>query len=186
MTKRISQLAVLWAVILALGAGAGYWIRQTREAREVQAGERVAREVAQLVSRGRQAEAAGDLAGAEASWAQAAEALERSGGTSHGPPYAVLLVDLASVRLRLRPGETAGVAEVRALLDRAWSAPGLPPELRNRIARDQGAAAVLAGDLTAAQRWYAEGGDASPGEPAAQERLEALRRALEREAPRER
>ncbi len=169
-----------WVAVLAVGLGAGAWIRHDRSTRALQDGQALAAQVADRAAKGRQAEAVGDLPAAEASFREALALLRLGQGPARGDGHAALLVDLASATLRGAGGDPRVHGEVRELLDEAWATEGISEPLRARVALDQGALATLGGDAPGAERWYGLAAAADPGDPRAKQRIEVLLRPLGR------
>ncbi len=159
-----------WAAVVAAGALAGTWVGHRRAQRENEAARAVADAVARRILEAREAAASGQEGRAVRALETARDLLERAEGGTARPVYASVLVELAAVHLSLGRDPAQALAWLRT----AWQVPGLSDRLRARIARDAGAASVLAGDLAAARTWYRRALDLSPGDPDVRARLEAL------------
>jgi tetratricopeptide (TPR) repeat protein len=166
----------LWATVLALAIGTGAWTRSYLSERRGRAGEETARRVNALIREARTADGEGDLQRAVALLDQALELVRQIDGARGHPPHAVLLVEEASLKVRLRPDDVQARREARQLLDEAGQVEGLPLDLQARIAQDQGALAVLDGDLGRAKEWYSRALSADPADSRSKEHLETLRR----------
>jgi hypothetical protein len=164
-----------WAVVLAAGLGAGAWVGAWRGEAERREGLRVAAQAADLLRRARSVGAEGGPRAGEALLAQAAGLLRASGGPGRDVPLASVLADLAAAQIGPTTDDPGRRASAARLLDEAWALQGLPPELRARIARDQGALRALEKDLAGAEGWYAEASRLLPADPRARARLELLR-----------
>ncbi len=165
-------LAALWAAALASAFGLSLWIQGERAERRQREGTRLASQAAELAGRAR---TASDSAEGAELLEEARRLLEEA--EAAGAARAGVRVDLAS--LLLRAGAQEHLARAQTLLAEAWDTPDLPSSLRARIARDRGAAELLAGEAEAAQGWYERAAALEPGAPG--EALEALRRSARRD-----
>ncbi len=181
---RSRRRTLLWLVGVALLAlAAGGWIRDRNASRRLAGGEAIARQVAELA---RAARAAPEDPATAALLDEALALLRATEGGTRSAPYATLLAERAA--LELHPAaepDPERYEQARALLDEAWAVADLPPPLRSRIARDQGALAVLAGDLTAAERWYLLATDGSGTDEQVSGTIEVLQRLPAAGTPRE-
>ncbi len=168
--RRVRRWLLVWAAVVAAGVLAGMWVGHRRSLRENEAARALADAVARRILEAREAAASGQPGRALRALEAARSLLEQAEGGTVRPVYASVLAELAAVHLSLGRDP----AEALAWLRTAWQVPGLSDRLRTRIARDAGAAAVLAGDLAAARRWYRRALDLSPGDPDVKARLEAL------------
>ncbi len=156
--------------MIVLGLGLGAWVRARHEARELAEGRRLAGQVAELVSRARDAEPAA----AARFLAEAAGLLEEVPDGRAGAAYATILAERAAVAVSMGGADPDSLAVAGQLLDEAWAVPGADGRLRARIARDRGAVAALAGDLDGARLWYGRADELEPGSPEVRARLRAL------------
>jgi len=167
---RVRRWLLVWAAVVAAGALAGTWVGHRRALRENEAARALADTVARRILEAREAVASGQPDRAVRALEAARDLLERAEGGTARPVYAAVLVELAAVHVSLGRDPADALAWLRT----AWQVPGLSRRLRTRIARDAGAASVLAGDLGAARTWYRRALVASPEDPEVKARLEAL------------
>ncbi|GAB4270672.1 hypothetical protein [Deferrisoma sp.] len=150
-----------WALVVALGTAAGVAVERHLRDSARRAAEDLARAVAARVSEARTAHRAGQPEQARQDLEAARVALEAADGGRETALYATVLVELAAVRTAL--GAPPG--EARDLLAAAWEVPGLPPDLRLRIAQDAAALAAAEGDAGGARAWARRARQIDPDAP---------------------
>lgn len=174
--RRFCRVWVGVFAVIALGLTGRFAIeyRQTSLGR----GEEIAREVTTLQEQAVKARDKADVAAARQSLAKAVELLREGEQFRRHPVYVSTLVDLGALLLSSRTPNAGDLAEGRQMLLEAWDvAKGLDARTRWRIARDLGLAAVLAGDMAEAEKWYSTATELVPEDATAKERLTTIKNA---------
>lgn len=177
--RRINRIWVAVFVVIALGLAARFVIEYRRTS--LVRGDEIAREVTSLQEQAVKARDKADVAAARQSLAKAVELLREGEQFRRHPVYVSTLVDLGALLLSSRTPQESELAEGRQMLLEAWDiARGLDARTRWRIARDLGLAAVLAGDMAEAEKWYSAATELVPEDATAKERLSTLKSAQKR------
>lgn len=174
--RKINKIWVGVFAAIALGLAARFVIeyRQTSLGR----GEEIAREVSTLQEQAVKARDKADVAAARQSLARAVSLLREGEQFRRHPVYVSTLVDLGALLLSSRTPDAGDLAEGRQMLLEAWDvAKELDARTRWRIARDLGLAAVLAGDMKEAEKWYSTATELVPEDATAKERLTTIKNA---------
>lgn len=169
----------IWAAVFAL-ITLGLVTRFAWEYHQnsLQRGDQIAREVSSLAEQAVKARDQADVAAARQSLAKALTLLREAPHFRSHPVYVSTLLDLGSLLLSSSKQGGADLDEGRQLLLEAWEiAKGLDARTRWRIARDLGLAAVLAGNMAEAEKWYSTATELLPEDTTAKERLNTLRSA---------
>lgn len=183
--KKPGRHNLIWGavfVVIALGLAARFIIEYRQNS--LVRGDEIAREVSTLADQAVKARDQADVTAARQSLGRALELLREAEQFKSHPIYVSTLIDLGALLLSSRAPAETDLAEGRQMLTEAWEvAKGLDARTRWRIARDLGLAAVLAGDMAEAEKWYSTATELLPEDSTAKDRLNTLRSAQKWKQP---
>ena len=161
---------------MALGVGLLVRYGAEHRSRSVDKGDEIVSKVVGLTEQAQRAHQGKDLDAARRNMAQAINILREADEFKSHPVYVSTLIDMGALLLGAQTPGDSEIVEGRTLLTEAWEvAKGLDVRTRWRIARDLGLAAVLAGDMGEAEKWYSTATELVPEDKVSKDRLTTLR-----------